>query len=65
MELSKEILEEVFQITRKVNRGEVTLSKAKEELVRAWGINPNSASMTVCSLRDMLNGKTYRRALTM
>lgn len=65
MELSREILEEIFVITRLVDRGEITLTKGKQDLVRAYGFNANSANMTIRSLRHMLNGERYRRALTL
>lgn len=65
MELSREILEEIFVITRLVDRGEITLKKGKQDLVRAYGFNANSANMTIRSLRHMLNGERYRRALTL
>lgn len=64
MDLSPQILEEVFQATRQVDRGIITLGKARDDLVRAYGFNANSANMTIRSLRHMLNGERYRRALT-
>jgi len=64
MELTNEILENVFQLTQQVDRGQITLTKGKEDLVRAHGFNANSASMTIRSLRHMINGERYRRALT-
>jgi 5-methylcytosine-specific restriction protein A len=64
MELSPKILEEVFQVTRQVDRGDITLPKGRDDLVRAYGLNANSANMTIRSLRHMLNGESYRRALT-
>jgi 5-methylcytosine-specific restriction protein A len=65
MELTQKILEEVFQVTRQVDKGDITLAKGRDELVRAYGFNPNSANMTIRSLRHMLNGERYRRALTL
>lgn len=65
MELSQDILEEIFQVTRQVDRGDITLKKGKEDLVRAYGFNANSVNMTIRSLRHMLNGERYRRALTL
>jgi 5-methylcytosine-specific restriction enzyme A len=65
MELSNEILEEIFQITRQVDRGDITLTKGRNNLVQAYGFNANSANMTIRSLRHMLNGEPYRRALAM
>jgi len=65
MELSQEILEEIFQITRQVDRGDITLTKGRDDLVRVYGFNANSANMTIRSLRHMLNGERYRRALTL
>jgi 5-methylcytosine-specific restriction protein A len=64
MELSQEILEEVFQVTRQVDRGDITLTKGRGDLVRAYVLNVNSANMAIRSLRHMLNGENYRRALT-
>ena len=65
MELSQEILEEIFEVTRQVDRGDITLTKGRDDLVRAYGFNANSANMTIRSLRHMLNGERYRRALTL
>lgn len=64
MELSKEILEDIFQITRQVNKRKMTLTEGKNELVRLHGFNPNSATMSIRSLRHMISGERYRRALT-
>lgn len=65
MELSQEILEKVFQVARQVDRGDLTLTQGRDDLVRAYGFNANSANMTIRSLRHMLNGERYRRALTL
>lgn len=65
MKLSKDILEEIFQITRQVDRADITLTKGRDALVRAYGFNANSANMTIRSLRHMHNGERYRRALTL
>lgn len=65
MELSRNILEEVFQITQQVDRGDIALTKGRDDLVRAHGFNANSANMTIRSLRHMLNGERYRRAMTL
>jgi 5-methylcytosine-specific restriction protein A len=65
MKLSEDILEEIFQLTRQVDRAEITLTKGRDDLVRAYGFNANSASMTIRSLRHLLNGERYRRALTL
>ncbi|QJE01588.1 hypothetical protein HH212_17410 [Massilia forsythiae] len=65
MKLSQEILEEIFEVTRQVDRGDITLTKGRDDLVRAYGLNSNSANMTIRSLRHMLNGERYRRALTL
>ncbi|RNF31078.1 hypothetical protein NM04_09045 [Massilia aurea] len=64
MELNKDILESIFQLTQQVNRGRISLGEGRDELVSAFGFNPNSASMTIRSLRHLLNGERYRRALT-
>ncbi|WP_306394738.1 hypothetical protein [Telluria beijingensis] len=64
MELSKDILEQIFQLTQQVNSGRISLTAGRDELVKAFGFNPNSASMTIRSLRHLLNGERYRRALT-
>lgn len=64
MQLSKAILEDIFQVTRQVKRGDITLAKGAMDLVRVHGFNPNSASMTIRSLRHLINGERYRRALT-
>jgi 5-methylcytosine-specific restriction protein A len=65
MELNQKILEEIFQVTRQVDRGDITLTQGRDDLVRAHGLNANSANMTIRSLRHMLHGERYRRALTM
>jgi 5-methylcytosine-specific restriction protein A len=65
MELSRDILEEIFHITRQVDHGHITLTTGKDSLVRAYGMNANSANMMIRSLRHMLNGERYRRALTL
>jgi 5-methylcytosine-specific restriction protein A len=65
MELSQDILEEVFQVTQQVDRGDLALAKGRDDLVRAYGFNANSANMTIRSLRHMLNGERYRRAMTL
>lgn len=36
MELSHAILEEVFQVTRQVDRGDITLTKGRDDPVRAY-----------------------------
>lgn len=64
MELSTLALDEIFELTRQVDRGEITLTKGREDVVKAHGMNANSAQMTIRSLRHMLNGEPYRRALT-
>jgi 5-methylcytosine-specific restriction protein A len=58
-------LEEIFQITQQVDLGSITLTKGKDDLERAHGLNTNSANMTIRSLRHMLHGERYRRALMM
>jgi 5-methylcytosine-specific restriction protein A len=65
MELSQDILEEIFQVTQHVAREDTTLTKGRDSLVRAYGFNANSVNMTIRSLRHMLNGERYRRALTL
>lgn len=65
MELSRHVLEKIFQITLQVDRGNTTVMKARDDLVRAYGFNPNSANMTIRSLRHLLKGERYRRALTL
>ncbi|WP_314437102.1 hypothetical protein [Massilia timonae] len=64
MELSKDILESIFQLTQQVNSGRISLGDGRDELVRMFGFNPNSARINIRSLRHMLNGERYRRALT-
>jgi len=64
MELTKDILEDVFQIARQVKAGDITLTKGKADLVRAHGFNQNSATMTLRSLIHLHRGERYRRALT-
>lgn len=56
MELSREILEEVFQIAQQVDRGEIAMTKGRDSLVRAYGFNANSANMLVRSLRHLSTG---------
>lgn len=65
MDLSQETLEDIFQVTQLVDRGDITLTKGRDDLVRVHGLNANSANMTIRSLRHMLNGERYRRALTL
>jgi 5-methylcytosine-specific restriction protein A len=65
MELSQDILEEIFQVARRVDRQDITLTKGIDDLVRAYGFNANTANVTIRSLRHMLNGERYRRALTL
>jgi 5-methylcytosine-specific restriction protein A len=65
MELGQDILEGIFQVTQQVERGDITLTQGRDDLVRAHGLNVNSANMTIRSLRHMLNGERYRRALTL
>ncbi|HZW11694.1 MAG TPA: hypothetical protein VFF81_00690 [Noviherbaspirillum sp.] len=64
MELTRDILEDVFQLARQVRAGDITLTKGANDLVRSYGFNPNSATMTIRSPCHMLKGKRYRRALT-
>lgn len=64
MELSKQILEDVFRVTRQVEVGDITLTKGTTDLVRVHEFNPNSATMTIRSLCHMIRGERYRRALT-
>jgi hypothetical protein len=64
MELSTNILEDVFRITRQFAAGRATLSQARDTLVRDHDFNPNSASITIRSLSHLLKGERYRRALT-
>jgi 5-methylcytosine-specific restriction protein A len=47
-----------------VDGGDITLTKGRDDLVRAYGLNANSAKMTIRSLRHILNGEGYRRAMT-
>lgn len=65
MKISLSILEEIFDFALRVDRAEVTLATATDELVRVHGLNPSSANMTIRSLRHLLNGERYRRALTL
>ena len=64
MELSPQVLEDILSITRAVKAERLTLSEGKTDLGRAHGLNPNSAAITIRSLKHMLNGERYRRALT-
>lgn len=64
MELTKEILEDVFQLARQVKAGDITLTKGKDDLARVHGFNQNSATMTLRSLIHLHKGERYRRALT-
>lgn len=65
MELNRDVLEKIFQITQQVDCRDITLSEGRDSLVRNYAFNANSASMTIRSLRHMLNGERYRRALTL
>ncbi len=65
MELSKVALEDIFQVAQKVQSGVITLAKGSDDLVRAHGLNANSARMTIRSLRHLLEGERYRRALSL
>ena len=65
MELSHDTLEEIFQVARQVERGDITQTTGRDYLVSAFGLNVNSANMTIRSLRHLLNGERYRRALTL
>lgn len=63
MNLTTAIMEDIFQTTLQVHCGAISVTTGKERLVRAHGLNPNSANMSIRSLRHMLNGERYRRAL--
>lgn len=65
VELKQETLEEIFRVTQQVDRGDLTLTQGRDDLARAWGLNVNSVNMTIRSLRHLLNGERYRRALTL
>ena len=65
MEMSKDTLEEIFQLAQQVDRGDITQAKGRDDLVRAYGLNVNSANMAIRSLRHLLKGERYRRALTL
>lgn len=64
MELTKYILEDVFQVARQVKAGGITLTEGRTGLARAHGFNQNSATMTLRSLIHLHRGERYRRALT-
>lgn len=64
MELTKDILEDVFQITRQVKAGNISVAEGKADLVHTHGFNPNSATMSIRSLCHLIKGERYRRALT-
>ena len=65
VELKQETLEEIFRVTQQVDRGDLTLTQGRDDLARTWGLNVNSVNMTIRSLRHLLNGERYRRALTL
>jgi 5-methylcytosine-specific restriction protein A len=65
MELSPETLEAIFQVTLHVDRGDIALSKARNDVARTNGLNANSVNITIRSLRHLLNGERYRRAITL
>lgn len=65
MKISRDVLEEIFEVTQKIDRGDITLTKGRDDLARSHGLNVNSTNIVIRSLRHMLNGERYRRALTM
>lgn len=65
MDREQQILGAIFQTTQQIDRGEITLKAGRDELVRIYGLNENSAHMTIRSLRHLFNGERYRRALTL
>lgn len=65
MNLEIAVLEDIYKITRNIDGGGLSLSKGRDELVRMYGLNQNSAAMTLRSLRHMFNGERYRRALSL
>jgi len=64
MQLTKDILEDVFRTARKVKTGQITLAQGGTILVGAHRLNQNSAAMMLRSLVHLHKGERYRRALT-
>lgn len=65
IELNQVILEDIFYLAQQVDRGEITSTAGRDKLVISYGLNPNLANMSIRFLRHLLNGKRYRRALTL
>lgn len=65
MKQSDEVLEGIFQVACLVDRGIISRSKGADNLAMAYQLNRNSAKMAIRSLRHLINGERYRRALTL
>jgi hypothetical protein len=59
------MLADIFYLAQQIGRGEVTPTAGRDKLVNSHGFNCNSANMSIRSLRHLLNGERYRRALTL
>lgn len=63
--MGNDLLEKIFQLAHQVDREEIVLKQAVDELVNSYGLDPSSAKSTINSISQMLNGKLYTRTLTL
>lgn len=63
MEIERQHHELAYQLGRRIQRGEMGLTEARDELAGA-GVNPNSAVALLNDFRHMLEGTRYTRALS-
>lgn len=63
MEIERQHYELAYELGRRIQRGEMRLTEARDELAEA-GVNPNSAVALLNDFRHMLEGTRYTRALS-
>lgn len=64
MELSIKALDDIFELSQQVAKSQLTLTKGAESLSKYHGIKESSGRMTLSSVRHLLSGQVYKRALT-
>jgi 5-methylcytosine-specific restriction protein A len=62
MKIERQHYELAYELGRRIQRGEMRLTEARDELAEA-GVNPNSAVALINDFRHMLEGTRYTRAL--
>lgn len=65
MKITEEMIKSSYKIGKQVYEGSMTRQEGKEKIAAASGMNPGSASDYIQILSCMLDGRVYKRAMSL